>query len=155
MGIWSNLMLCGLYIWFNLDCRPRLQLAFVIGFFQLSHSVLFDKSADVLYFVTAGTIDFITICCLSSMRFSKLNLFLQYVLLAGICFNLIGLVLYWFYFEPLIYNTSIMSLIIIQSWLLLSGDGENERNRDYTWRNSFARFSRLFNSNHSQAKARK
>ena len=149
MSIEFHLMLVGLYLAFNRRCRPRLQLAIIIAAFQLAHKILFENAEHVSYFMSAGTIDFLTVCCLSWASSQTLSLSLQYVCASSVLFNLFGLILYWLRFEPTIYNNSIMTLTIIQSWLLLSGDGDYAGIKDFARRYLSAWRNRSYNRSYS------
>lgn len=85
----------------------RAVIAVAISVVNFAHYYVFGGTgSDVLYYVTACTFDIACALCLMQLR-TKLALDMAVLCIVGAAVNFIGLIMWFAYMQPLLYNAGI------------------------------------------------
>ena len=84
------------------------------------HEILFSHLNDVYYFLSAGALDSIVICIMLRIS-SRLSIPLSIIALTSALTNLLGLYLWWSYYEPVTYNALMLAIYCASIYILADG----------------------------------
>lgn len=118
---------------------------------SIAHELLFGHYDNERYYLTAAIFDYAIILLI------KRTTFIQLVAFSSIILNLLGFILWFFYYEPNLYNNSFGLLYSITIILTIKGDtngdvGHNHTNINRTDNHKHGRSFLAFNC-HSEVRA--
>tara|TARA_R110000744_G_scaffold88687_2_gene172790 strand:+ start:34 stop:498 length:465 start_codon:yes stop_codon:yes gene_type:complete len=93
-------------------------LAFSAGIWV--HEILFSHLNSAYYYVSAGALDAAVICVILRVN-SRLSISLSIIALASVVTNLLGLYLWWNYYEPVTYNSLMLAIYLSLIYILAGG----------------------------------
>ena len=103
-----------------------------------AHDLLFSHLNSVYYFLSAGALDALVIILILRIS-SKLSNPLSIICLISIIINFVGVSLWWNFYEPVAYNSLILSVYFVSIYILLGG--QNGLIRAYGKLSIFCRFT--------------
>lgn len=114
------IILLALFAFFQQDA-PRSFAALVFSWLTLIHSGLFWESTGFLYYGSAAGVNFLVIFLLNGVYpLSRMVLWLQRVTFCMLLTNVVGYGLWYWYFEPTLYNWAFVVWYVAALVILLN-----------------------------------
>jgi hypothetical protein len=123
---------------FQSEDRKAIAALYALGL--LVHVLLFDGLDDGYYFIVAGMTDYAIICLMAVTfkRSAPLKDDIMLICLISVMVNFAGLVLWFFYVDPALYNSIFMAIYGAAIIVLMKGDCYGGRGAIDTWRRAFS-----------------
>ena len=114
----------------------RSNVAFTLAFFNIAHFMIFERTeSDILFYVSACTFDVACALTLISQG-NRLSIDIALLAIGNALVNIFGLIMWFAYYPPTVYNASIQIIIGLQiaRLLLVRLDDVARDTRFCSWR---------------------